>query len=60
MIGMEEYPMLGIENAEEQYHAQIGMLAKYPEIPLWDYGAGIKAFRINSLDVQLMKRVRKL
>ena len=44
MIGMEEYPMLGIENAEEQYHAQIGMLAKYPEIPLWDYGAGIKAF----------------
>lgn len=36
--------MLGIENAEEQYHAQIGMLAKYPEIPLWDYGAGIKAF----------------
>ena len=28
MIGMEEYPMLGIENAEEQYHAQIGMLAE--------------------------------
>ena len=60
MIAMEEYPMLGIENTEEQYNSQIGISTYYPQIPLWDYGIGIRDFMHQFIGCSIEEKIQDI
>lgn len=44
IMAMEEYPLLGIWDPEEQYLGQAGLEICYARIPLWGYGVEIRNF----------------